>query len=97
MFRTTNEGQGFQITFANDYRVSVQFSQFNYCSNKIDRQDIKIKTECSTAEVALVHPDGWLIDLTEKLPWWNGDTVSGWATPNEVAELIAYAEALPKK
>ena len=97
MFKITNEGHGFHITFANEYTVSVQFTKFNYCSNKSIPDGFVTPVDCRDAEVALVHPDGWLVDLTEKLPWWNGDTVSGWATPNEVAELIAYATALPKK
>ena len=35
MFRIT-AGKGFQITFANEYMVSVQFGGRNYCENRMD-------------------------------------------------------------
>ena len=97
MFRITNEGHGFHITFTNGYTVSVQLGKFNYCSNKTIPDGFVPPVNCRDAEVALVHPDGWLIDLHEKFEWWGGDTVNGYTSPDEVAELIAYAKALPKK
>ena len=95
MFRTTNEGHGFQITFANGYTVSVQFGAYTYCSNKLDEH---APSNCRNAEVALIHPDGWLIDLSDKISWWDSsDNVNGYTTPDQLAELIAYATSLPSK
>ena len=90
--------KGFQITFDNGYTVSVQFSNGNYCSNSHIPEGFESLATCENAEVALIHPDGWLVDLSEKFGWWIGnDTVNGYTTPDEVAELIAYATSLPKK
>ena len=97
MFRTNNEGHGFQITFPNRYTVSIQFGIFNYCNNKLTPYKDTAPEYCRDAEVALVHPDGWLVSLEGKFDWWSGDTVNGYTSPNEVAELIAYAQALPVK
>ena len=87
----TDPRNGFQITFENGYTVSVQFGEGNYCSFESTK-------ECKNAEVALISPDGWLMDLSGKFDWWSfTDEVNGYTTPDEVAELIAYAQALPAK
>jgi len=97
MFTINNSPRnGFQITFQNGYTVSVQFGRYNYCSNQ--GNETEPLTHCEDAEVALVHPNGWLIDLFGKLDWWNyNETVNGYTTPDQLAELIAYAQALPAR
>lgn len=97
MFKTNDEGHGFQISFANGYTVSVQFHRWAYSHNHKAFDGFEVPTESPNAEVALIHPDGWLKDLSSEFDWWDGDSVNGWTTPDEVAELIAYAVALPKK
>ena len=93
----TPQRNGFQITFSNGYTVSVQFGNGNYCSNHHIPQGVETPKTCENAEVALIHPDGWLVDLTGKISWWENDVINGWTTPNQVAELIAYATLLSAK
>lgn len=95
MFRIT-DGKGFHITFENGYTVSVQFGMWNYCDNY--GADFKENTNeelgekgSSTAECAILMPDGGLLPLE------CGDDVTNRSTPEEVLELLSYAATLPKE
>ena len=66
---------GFAITFANGWTVSVRHGSFHYCDNK-DRDQTK-EWNCPNAEVAVLMPDGEF----------DGD-VKGWQTPDQVAAII---------
>ena len=105
MFRTTGN-KGFQITFSNGYTLSVQFGPGNYVTDRSSDYLAPMKTEFweskdaklaswSEEETAATKPTvdesnetaeltkGW-VSLSEH------DTVSGWATPDQVAKLVWY-------
>ena len=68
------------MTFENGWTVSVQWSDYHYC------------TAGMSAEVAAWDTDG------EWLQWSNGDTVRGWASPEEVTKLLhAVSQIHPAK
>ena len=62
--------EGFTMTFANGYTISVQFGNGNYCS----RDD---NNRAKTAEIAIWDKDG---------TWYNfgSDTVKGYCSPDEI-------------
>lgn len=62
--------EGFTMTFANGYTISVQFGNRNYCS----RDD---NNRAKTAEIAIWDKDG---------TWYNfgSDTVKGHCSPDEI-------------
>jgi hypothetical protein len=108
MFYVTH-GKGFQLYFPNGYGVSVQWGPMNYCDHQ--RREVEFRhfekeqEHCGrmgsrTAETALFkHTDGKIATLIQ-LPWGGEeqyDTVQGYQTPNQVAELIAKAAALPNR
>jgi hypothetical protein len=80
---------GFQMTFSNGWTISVQFGQFNYCSNK-NCEDTKRTVECVNAEVAVFGPDGILVR-----PDGFGftDDVKGHVSTDEVSSLIGWISA----
>lgn len=95
-FRITG-GRGFHMSFANGYTVSVQFGYGNYCNERgteVSVDDIhewdreKGSRGDSTAEVAVFAPDG------ELLPIGDGDSVIGWQTPEQVADIITKYAAM---
>ena len=64
--------QGFQLTFENGWTISVQFGEYNYCSNLkgIGKLDLRRKNHglflCSfTAETAIRGPDGKFLPVPE--------------------------------
>ena len=81
-------GQGFQITFENDYTVSVHFDVMNKCRNEVwDTEALKHleipAKDCVDADVAM-----WFGD--EKIKW-----RGHYRNPKEVLETLIYAESLP--
>lgn len=89
MFKIT-DNKGFQITFPNGYTVSVQFGAGNYCNNYslgIMEYYGKPVPPSSTAETALIGPDGEFVE-------YKGDDVQGRQTPEDVLELLNYAASL---
>ena len=88
MFRIT-DNKGFQITFDNGYTVSVQFGPGNYSSNyNLSMLDNMGKPmTANSAETALLDPDGNFVAYKD-------DDVQGYQTPNDVLELLAYANSL---
>lgn len=86
MFKIRNSG--FRITFGNGWSVSVQFSPMHYCSNKDRDVDVDpMSTSATTAEVAVIDPDGFFHRFDHK------DDVLGWQSPDEVAAVIARVVA----
>ena len=89
MFKIT-DNKGFQITFPNGYTVSVQFGAGNYSDNYslgIMEYYGKPVPPSSTAETALIGPDGEFVE-------YKGDDVQGRQTPEDVLELLNYAASL---
>ena len=62
--------EGFSMTFANGYTISVQFGQGNYCSRDV-------RNKAVSAEIAIWDKDG---------TWYNfgHDTVKGHCSPDEL-------------
>lgn len=83
MFRIT-DSKGFRMTFANNWSISVQFGETNYCTQLEDEHD---QARAYTAEVAIFDANGdWFT-----LP--NDDVVMGHCTPSEVLNLMNEIEA----
>jgi hypothetical protein len=81
------QNKGFRMTFANGWAVSVQWGPGNYCERRdyavrMDMPSRKVFWSSSTAEVAVIAPDGTLAQLTPH------DTVQGWQTPDQVLYLM---------
>lgn len=64
---------GFSMTFSNGWTISVQFSEFNYCSRKDDT--------ALSAEIAIWDINGDWYDFGH-------NKVKGYCDANEVAEWI---------
>ena len=82
-------GRGFQITFENGYKVSVQFEVLLSDSNKTRWTDAF--PESATTETALISPRGTFIRYGESKEY---DDVQKDMTPAEVLELLNYAAQL---
>lgn len=91
-FRITR-GKGFYYGFNNGWGVSVQFGPGNYADNydmRIGNEDSEAGANGSeTAECAVIAPDGELFAH----PDFDGDTVKGYCTPDEVLALMVWAQA----
>lgn len=92
MFKIT-AGKGFQMTFANNWTVSVQFGYGNYCENRsFDRVDfdrnVEPKGESKDAEIAAWDANGTWYDF-------GSDEVKGWCSPDEVAAFITKVSSFP--
>ena len=87
MFNMTETG--FHVTFKNGYKLSVQWGEGNYCSNR--RSVLESFTSCNglqlhesrTAEIAAFRPDDTYLHLGDY------DDVVGWLSADEVADYIA--------
>lgn len=94
MFSITS-GKGFHIKFDNGWTVSVQFGGGNYCANYDDNISDNAWRESGkkgglTVEVAA---------FDEKHNWHkfkDGDTVSGYNSPQQVLEFINIVAAKEK-
>ena len=80
MFSTTKTAysNGFHMTFANGWTVSVQFGKGNYISNR--EHDGK----SVDAEIAAWDSTGEWFRFEDQ-----NDSVKGWVKPDEVADFIA--------
>jgi hypothetical protein len=93
----SHRNQGFQMTFANGYIVSVQFGDHHYCSMRnLNRKADDWKSgddthSSSDAEVAILDPDGQFVQFDS-----TSDFVKGHVDPDTVAKIIAWVVALPK-
>lgn len=89
MFKIT-DNKGFHITFENGYTVSVQFGAGNYSDNySLGIMDYygKPVPPSSTAETALIGPNGGFVD-------YNDDLVQGRQSPEDVLKLLNYASSI---
>lgn len=95
MFINT-QGKGFQMSFPNGYRISVQWGRNNYCENQFMDRDHKIKynsrLESVDAEIAILDDD----DNFHRPPSWAED-VKGWCNTSDVLDWMNYTSNLPKK
>ena len=82
-------GRGFQITFENGYRVSVQFEVLLSDSNKTRWTDAF--PESATAETVLISARGDLVRYSAG--GWKADVQSD-MNPAEVLKLLNYAAQL---
>lgn len=97
MFRSTM-GKGFQMTFENGLTVSVQWGASNYCENRFPaNRDFSYSKDAKSkdAEIAIFYKGEFLNPqyFTEKEISGDGE-VSGYLTPEEVAELIYNASIM---
>lgn len=72
---------GFTMKFDNGNTISVQFGDFNYCSNK----DQGTKNKATSAEVAMWNSVGEWYNFN------NGEYVKRWCDADEVAKWISFA------
>ena len=88
---SNSRGSGFHLTFDNNWTISVQFSGGHYCDNKEEHLNFAQKqiakgdsVRSSNAEIAV-----WSNRISDSdLIWLEGDTVRGWTSANEVAQVI---------
>ena len=93
---TTTSNKGFQITFANGWTISVQWGPGNYCERQsVGNYDAPWHDdlwESETAEVAAwvgERQGGDWYDFDRHMMVPTSSYVSGYRTPDEVAEMIA--------
>lgn len=91
MFNTTSRN-GFQITFANGYTVSVQWHHFAYCKNRRVHRNTDIEhasaRACPNAEVAAWDANGKWLRLADH------DDVLGHQTPEQVTAILDMVSKL---
>ena len=102
-FVATNN-KGFQMTFENGFRISVQWGVGNYCQRKEDGEyGESMKTEfweSNSAEIAVFNKEGGFIpiyfytieDEDGKMKE-EGDVVRGWLNTDQVAKVISIVQA----
>ena len=87
---TITQHKGFRLVFDNGFAISVQWGEANYCSRQHDGElnpDFVSPKESDfwtsgSAEVAVFDKKGNMMSLGE-------DTVAGWLSADQVANLIA--------
>ena len=98
MFKITR-GQGFQMTFSNNWTVSVQFGACNYGSNYDVAYDAPRKEDfwaSNNAEIAAWHgeagqsSDNWY-------QFGEGSAVKGWCSPDEIVHFMNIIRQLPDR
>lgn len=88
-FRATSN-HGFHIYLANGYRVSVQWGGGTYSDNHETWDFSDRPMQSSTAEVAVINPEGKLIET----PFNPHDTVIGWQSMEDVKKIVIWASQL---
>ena len=84
--------RGVRFTFDNGYAISIQWGGGSYSDNYHGNFTDTEVPDSTTAETAIINPDGDLI----RLPG-DSDTVRGYQTAEQVAQLIEYTRSLPKE
>jgi hypothetical protein len=83
--------QGFTMTFANGWTISVQTGLYNYHDKRgfpfIEKPRLAKATP--NAEIAVWHRDEPMVK------WPTGDTVLGWVSPDTIAKVMTYISNLP--
>ncbi len=78
------ENKGFQITFANQYTVSVMFGRGNYCEHKMSTVlDCHREGGSKNAEVVLFD------DINAKAELLPNRNCVGWCSPEKVGKIVA--------
>ena len=94
-FVATNN-KGFQMTFENGFRISVQWGVGNYCQRKEDGEyGESMKTEfweSNSAEIAVFNKDREFITITNY-----PDVVTGWLNTDKVAKVITVVQSATTK
>ena len=101
---TATNNKGFQMTFENGFRISVQWGVGNYCQKKDDGEyGDSMKTdfwESTSAEIAVFGKDGEFIDISGyELEKEDGtvkkvnDVVAGWLSADTVAKCITLVQS----
>ena len=92
----STHNKGFQMTFENGFRISVQWGIGNYCQRKEDSEYGKsMKTEfweSLSAEIAVFGKDREFITITN-----HPDVVAGWLTTDKVAKCITIVQSSTTK
>jgi hypothetical protein len=99
MLKITGE-QGFQMTFSNNWTVSVQFGIGMGC-NHYDRNDYDAPKQddswqCENAEIAAWHGEAG--QSSDK--WYQfgeGSAVKGWCSPDEIVHFMNIIRQLPDR
>jgi hypothetical protein len=89
--------KGFHITFANGWTVSVQFGPGNYCANRhfeVMRDNEQCGERGSTDAEIAAWPEGGSLRAFPEFGF-DGDTVKGWVTPDEVLAFMTHIASLP--
>jgi hypothetical protein len=81
-------GNGFQMTFANGWTVSVQWNYGNYCDRRHEGTFGDSGWNSANAEIA-----AW--DANDQWYDFGYDTVNGHQTTDDVAAFIARIVAMP--
>ncbi len=92
-------GKGFQMEFANGYKISVQIGEGNYCANQNNGLDVLTRALTAigepkeerpkpspNAEIAVFYPDGEFVHLLN-------DDVQGYVPTEAVGTAIALVQA----
>ena len=95
---TITQHKGFRLVFDNGFAISVQWGEANYCSSQHDDElnpDFVSPKESDfwtsgSAEVAVFDKKGNMMSLGE-------DTVAGWLSADQVANLIAIVSFAKNK
>ena len=83
MFKSTMN-KGVTMKFENGYKISIQFGEINYCTTQ---QQSTEETSALSAEVAIFKKD----KILKVFPSYgnNTDSVEGWMSTDDVAEVIS--------
>ena len=78
-------GKGFHLKFENNWTVSVQFGEYNYCT----RTDVgptvsTVGHQSNDAEIAAWDKNGNWYKFS------NGEQVKGWQSADEIADFIQF-------
>jgi hypothetical protein len=88
MFHTISN-KGFQVTFANGWKVSVMFGGGNYCQNRFENVDHREPIfQSDDAEVAVFTPDDEFSTDFPGCP--EGDQVLGWINSETMLEIMNW-------
>jgi hypothetical protein len=94
-FVATNN-KGFQMTFENGFRISVQWGVGNYCQKEEEGEyGESMKTEfweSLSAEIAVFGKDREFIEITNY-----PDVVAGWLSADTVAKCITIVQSATTK
>lgn len=95
MIKIGDNGNGFHMTFANGWTVSVQFGSGNYCKNHATFAPKVEKSDSPDAEIAAWNAQGMWFDFRTGGVFPKGkNDVRGYQTPDQVAAFIAQIAAM---